>query len=584
MNDGTPTFDRLQPLISAMLDERLTNEQAAELRRLLHENPLARRQYLRQVNTHAALRWVSSPPEVDIRGRGVTGTEDVEQKPEFGDEQSPAPPVIVLDPSPAIHTSLFSLDSPLGSFVFSYSVAAVLLGLGMLIGSVTYVTHYSPQIAETGLGLEEKQSPERSTRPVYVGLITGAVDVKWADPEKAPLTAYAVLGRQYDLASGLMEITYDTGAKVILQGPCTYEIESAAGGYLSLGKLTARIEKNKAANQKSNPQSLIPNPLFAVRTPTAVVTDLGTEFGVAVDPLKGTDVYVAVGTVELQPTGISGNVGKVTLGAGQSVRATRGGVIEKITPKTSEVARLKYRMPKHRTLGPVAMLGAKATFTQLVYGPYSAAYLLHDDARSWSIAEMRLPNDPARAQEAVFVAARPTGEGPTEFVFTIKHNSRYKKSCIGCFRLSVTTDPRPDFSPAFGGDGDWTPLEPSSAESTGGATLTIRDDASILVGGNLPDHPVYTIKMQTPVADITGFRIEAIKDPSLPHSGPGCDPSSGNFEMTYFGVVANALPKPSETDDSEEESNQGDQPASDAGVTKGRTFTERERRRSTTVA
>ena len=39
-----------------------------------------------------------------------------------------------------------------------------------------------------------------------------------------------------------MEITYDTGAKVILQGPVTYEVQSKDGGYLSLGKLTARVE------------------------------------------------------------------------------------------------------------------------------------------------------------------------------------------------------------------------------------------------------------------------------------------------------------------------------------------------------
>ena len=51
------------------------------------------------------------------------------------------------------------------------------------------------------------------------------------------------LGDKFALASGLMEITYDTGAKVILQGPVTYEVESAAGGFLSLGKLTARVEK-----------------------------------------------------------------------------------------------------------------------------------------------------------------------------------------------------------------------------------------------------------------------------------------------------------------------------------------------------
>ena len=48
-----------------------------------------------------------------------------------------------------------------------------------------------------------------------------------------------------------MEITYDTGAKVILQGPVTYEVESAAGGFLSLGKLTARVgEERRGAREE----------------------------------------------------------------------------------------------------------------------------------------------------------------------------------------------------------------------------------------------------------------------------------------------------------------------------------------------
>ena len=61
-----------------------------------------------------------------------------------------------------------------------------------------------------------------------------------------------------------MEITYDTGAKVILQGPVTYEVESPAGGFLSVGKLTARVENEAEGGRRkaeeSNPQSPIPNP------------------------------------------------------------------------------------------------------------------------------------------------------------------------------------------------------------------------------------------------------------------------------------------------------------------------------------
>ena len=67
------------------------------------------------------------------------------------------------------------------------------------------------------------------------------------------------LGDKFALASGLMEITYDTGAKVILQGPVTYEVESKDGGFLSVGKLTARVERRGKRETKDggilNPQS-----------------------------------------------------------------------------------------------------------------------------------------------------------------------------------------------------------------------------------------------------------------------------------------------------------------------------------------
>ena len=99
-----------------------------------------------------------------------------------------------------------------------------------------------------------------------------------------------------------MEITYDTGAKVILQGPVTYEVESLAGGYLSVGKLTARVEKSEIRNPKSETISKSANlqiSKFVVRTPTATVTDLGTEFGVEVSKEGHTTSHVFRGSVRL---------------------------------------------------------------------------------------------------------------------------------------------------------------------------------------------------------------------------------------------------------------------------------------------
>jgi hypothetical protein len=133
------------------------------------------------------------------------------------------------------------------------------------------------------------------------------VDCHWNDSHTASYQGRRVAaGDEFAIASGLAEITYDTGAKVLLQGPVTYQVDSPRGGFLSVGKLTACIEKKEVGAQKSNP------PLFAIRTPTAVVTDLGIEFGVEVKDNGETRSHVFRGSVQLQQTGVA--VGKETSG------------------------------------------------------------------------------------------------------------------------------------------------------------------------------------------------------------------------------------------------------------------------------
>ncbi len=145
------------------------------------------------------------------------------------------------------------------------------------------------------------------------------------------------MGRKYELAAGLIEISYRSGAKVILQGPCAYEVDSARGGYLSLGKLTARVEKLSAISDQLSEISKSPNlqiSKFVVRTPTAVVTDLGTEFGVEVERSGATRSHVFRGKVELrvaengrQPSVVplrEGESAEVKAGPGNHLTLSRG--------------------------------------------------------------------------------------------------------------------------------------------------------------------------------------------------------------------------------------------------------------------
>ena len=183
---------------------------------------------------------------------------------------------------------------------------------------------------------------------------------------KQPGSSRVTLGQKIDLASGLMEIAYDTGAKVILQGPVTYSIESN-GGYLAVGKLTGKLGKRgerreergevaanrqipnpKSQNLNPSPLSPLPSPLFVIRTPTATVTDLGTEFGVEVSEQKTTKVCVFTGAVNIaHPNGRSGEV----IHAGDAVWVASG-EIRRVAP--DETLRHFIRTI-HPAVGPVLL-------------------------------------------------------------------------------------------------------------------------------------------------------------------------------------------------------------------------------------
>jgi mono/diheme cytochrome c family protein len=90
---------------------------------------------------------------------------------------------------------------------------------------------------------------------------------------------------------------------------------------------------------------------------------------------------------------------------------------------------------------------------------------------------------------------------------------------------------------------EWTILRPSRYTSAGGATLTLKDDLSILAGGKNPEADTYTLEAQTDRTGITGVRLEVLGDSSLPQGGPGRDPE-GNFFLSRLEVEAASADRP----------------------------------------
>jgi hypothetical protein len=91
-------------------------------------------------------------------------------------------------------------------------------------------------------------------------------------------------GQQLQLVSGLVEVAFDSGAVVTLEGPASLQLTSAWEAVLHRGTLKAQVPKEAIG--------------FRVSNPAVEVVDLGTEFSMVADDTGATEVFVLKGSVE----------------------------------------------------------------------------------------------------------------------------------------------------------------------------------------------------------------------------------------------------------------------------------------------
>jgi Protein of unknown function (DUF1549)/Protein of unknown function (DUF1553)/Planctomycete cytochrome C len=89
----------------------------------------------------------------------------------------------------------------------------------------------------------------------------------------------------------------------------------------------------------------------------------------------------------------------------------------------------------------------------------------------------------------------------------------------------------------------WTLLKPARWISKNNATLTELDDQSLLASGDNPEHDTYEVVYNTSANRITGIKLEALPDSSLPYYGPGRGylRDDGTFLLSEITVAAREL-------------------------------------------
>jgi hypothetical protein len=250
-------------LVSALCDGTLADEELARLDEILRDDPAARLFYVRYFDLHLEMSHrLSVPGEFAGRPGGEPLPAGVDPK------AGAAGLTTARGGASGWAKGKGGLSSILNRWVLPLASVAALVFLAVWVirvrPPVPRPTRPAPVVAELSRDVEGR----------WVGSRAG---LRLGDSLRA--------GERLDLSAGLAEITFRSGARVVMQAPASLTLDAADRATLQLGRVVATV-----------PESAVG---FSIRTTAIRVVDLGTEFGVAVDRSGDAQVHVFKGEVEL---------------------------------------------------------------------------------------------------------------------------------------------------------------------------------------------------------------------------------------------------------------------------------------------
>jgi len=305
--------------VAAVCHGSASDEQMRGLNELLRSDSVARDQYILRLELHSRLAsepdlFVSTEPEASeasLTGRGITLPRNV----------------------PYIDSPRRGRKRKL-SWVVAFAACVALLAAGW----------WGSRLSQP--------SERKGTTSKAVAMLNRAVDVHWDQRGDPPRLGAPLEPGWLRLKSGLAQIVFYSGARMVIEGPTDLKLISPNEVACQSGRLIAEVP----------PQAIG----FRVSTPQMNVTDLGTSFGLEVKERR-TELHVFKGSVEFQPA---------TSTAKQNLKEGAGSVAESSGP-----ARLISANPT--TFASLFDLQLKSS---------TAEVLRHEQ---WRAASSRLDEDPS---------------------------------------------------------------------------------------------------------------------------------------------------------------------------------------------
>ena len=216
---------RLERLLDRYLDEGLTEEEKTELEQTLRSEPDARQMFWQHARFHALLRESGA----EGRGRELAA--------------------LALEPKPRHWWGAMggSIEAARYNAAWIVAAAAVLMAI-------------------VGIWLAHRQSaPALDQMTSGVAVLTQSVDLEWV-PESESYNAGSALSPGWlRIKSGLAQIEFSDGARLLVEGPAELQIISRGEVFCRSGRLTAQVPQTARG--------------FKLASAQMAVIDLGTAFG-----------------------------------------------------------------------------------------------------------------------------------------------------------------------------------------------------------------------------------------------------------------------------------------------------------------
>jgi hypothetical protein len=212
-----------------------------------------------------------------------------------------------------------------------------------------------------------------------VAMLDRVVDAQWDQGRESPRLGAPLEPDWLRLKSGLVQIVFYSGARVVIEGPVELRLISPSEAFCQSGRLIVEVPPQAKG--------------FRVRTPQMNVTDLGTVFGVEVKD-RQTELHVFKGSVEFQSTA---GTAKQSLLEGKGAVADGASVPKFIAANPAGFASLFDLQNKSSEAEVLRHEQWRAASGRL---DEDSSLLVHFDFEQRDLTDWRLPNRSKRKDSA----------------------------------------------------------------------------------------------------------------------------------------------------------------------------------------